>query len=107
MKNSFEANINIVLEAHFGSASQTEEYQLNIIFILEEFSSELYLKKTKKTTTVQLIVITITTNLWIVVRECKNIEGRMITPSVFTLVQIYAVSHNLKIIVIILVSDQM
>lgn len=47
MKNSFEANINIVLEAHFGSASQTEEYQLNIIFILEAFSSEPYLKKQK------------------------------------------------------------
>lgn len=43
MKNSFEANINIVLEAHFGSASQTEEHQLKIIFTLEAFSSELYL----------------------------------------------------------------
>lgn len=44
MKNSFEANINIVLEAHFGSASQT---QLNIIFTLEAFSLDLYLKKQK------------------------------------------------------------
>lgn len=31
----------------------------------------------------------------------------MVTPSVFTPVQVYEVSHNLKIIVIILVSDQM
>lgn len=50
MKNSFEANINIVLKAHFGSASQTEEHQLNISFISKAFSSELYFfkKKTKK-----------------------------------------------------------